>query len=326
MLDGMTVASPYAVELSRMPVTTRVLSVAGSETHLWEYGAAGADEDARENASTLIVVVHGYRGDHHGLEPVIAQLNHPGYRIVAPDLPGFGVSTPMPAVHDLTGYAGWLRELVVVVRAESPVARLVIVGHSFGSIVVAAALAGDDVRPGIPVDDAVLINPIAAPALKGPRGVMTRVAIGYYRVGAAVPEKLGHVILSSPLMVRVISITMAKTKNRALRRWIHDQHHRYFSAFANRTVVLDAFRASVSNDVSEFATRIPARTLLIAADRDDITPIAAQHRLRAALPDARLVVLDDVGHLIHYERPIEAARAIEAFLEPSAADSATSPS
>ncbi|WP_382305531.1 alpha/beta fold hydrolase [Herbiconiux sp. UC225_62] len=317
----MTVASPYAVELSRMPVTTRVLPVAGSETHVWEYGTAGSDADERARADTLMIVVHGYRGDHHGLEPVIAQLNHPGYRIVAPDLPGFGVSTPMRAVHDLSGYVDWLHAFAETVRAESPSARLVIVGHSFGSIVVAAALAGTPGHPGIEVDDAVLINPIAAPALKGPRGVMTRVAIGYYRLGAAAPEKLGHVILSSPVMVRVISVTMAKTKNKALRRWIHDQHHRYFSAFANRTVVLDAFRASVSNDVSEYASRITARTLLIAADKDDITPLAAQHRLRDAMPDAHLVVLDDVGHLIHYERPIEAARAIDAFLEPAATSS-----
>ena len=321
MLDGMTVASPYAVELARMPVTTRVLPVAGSETHVWEYGASGADEGARADASTLLVVVHGYRGDHHGLEPVIAQLDLPGFRIVAPDLPGFGVSTPMTAVHDLDGYVGWLRAFVERVRAESPSARLVIVGHSFGSIVVSAALAGAPAtsgapaQPGIVVDDAVLINPIAAPALKGPRGVMTRVAILYYQLGAAVPEGLGHLLLSSPVMVRVISVAMAKTKNKALRRWIHDQHHRYFSAFANRTVVLDAFRASVSNDVGEVASQITARTLLIAADRDDITPLAAQYRLQEAMPKARLVVLDEVGHLIHYERPIEAAAAITAFLE-----------
>lgn len=312
MLDRVTVASPYAVELSRTPVATRTLPLEGSETHLWEYGAAGADADNRAAATTLVVVVHGYRGDHHGLEPVIAQLNHPGYRIVAPDLPGFGVSTPLRGTHDIDGYEQWLHAFVDVVRAESPHARVVIVGHSFGSIIVAAALAG-----GLAVDDVVLINPIAAPALKGPRGVLTRVAIGYYRLGAAVPEKLGHALLSSPVMVQVISVSMAKTKNRALRRWIHDQHHRYFSAFATRTVVLDAFRASVSHDVSEYATRIAARTLLIAADKDDITPIAAQHRLRDAMPDARLVVLDEVGHLIHYERPIEAARAIDSFLEPA---------
>ena len=314
MLERMTVASPYAEELSRMPVVERVMEVAGSSTHLWEYGASGADPQARADAGTLIVVVHGYRGDHHGLEPVIAQLGgdaHAGTRIVAPDLPGFGVSTPLDAVHDVPGYSAWLREIVPALRAESPEARLVVLGHSFGSIIVAAALGSE---PGLEADAAILINPIAAPALTGPRGVMTRLAIGYYRFAAAVPEKLGFAILGSPLVVRVMSVTMAKTREKPLRRWIHDQHDRYFSAFANRTVVLDAFRASVGDDVSEYAARITVPTLLIAADKDDITPIEAQHRVQAAMPDARLVVLHDVGHLIHYEKPVEAAQAITEFL------------
>ncbi|MBN9631125.1 MAG: alpha/beta fold hydrolase, partial [Actinobacteria bacterium] len=74
------------------------------------------------------------------------------------------------------------------------------------------------------------------------------------------------------------------------------------------------FRASVSHDVSEFAARIAEPTLLVAAVDDDITPIAAERRLRGIFPDARLVEIADVGHLIHYEKPVEAARAIEAFL------------
>jgi pimeloyl-ACP methyl ester carboxylesterase len=311
MLDGMTVASPYAVELARMPVSTRVLTAHGSRTHVWEYGESGVDAEARGGASTVIVVVHGFRGDHHGLEPVIAQLAGHGYRIVAPDLPGFGDSTPLDGTHDIAGYTAWLDDFVQVVRQESPAARLVVLGHSFGSIIVSAALAG-----GLVADDAILINPISAPALKGPRGFMTRLAIGYYQVSAAVPEKLGFAILRSKLVVRIMSVTMAKTKKKPLRRWIHDQHDRYFSAFANRSVVLDAFRASVSHDVSEYAARIAVPTLLIAADKDDITPMAAQHRVQQAIPDARLVTLHEVGHLIHYERPVEAAEAVVAFLQP----------
>jgi pimeloyl-ACP methyl ester carboxylesterase len=111
---------------------------------------------------------------------------------------------------------------------------------------------------------------------------------------------------------------MTKTREKGLRRWIHNQHDRYFSAFANRDVVLQSFRASVSNDVSEYAAAIPVPTLLIASDQDDITPVAAQYTLEKAIPDARLVVLNGVGHLIHYERPVEAAEAITAFLGRSA--------
>jgi pimeloyl-ACP methyl ester carboxylesterase len=300
MLGWMTVASPYAAQLARMPAETRILTLGGSRTHVWEYGDSAAD--------TVIVVVHGFRGDHHGLEPVIAQLD--GFRIVSPDLPGFGESTARDAKHDVDGYAAWLRELVAVVRAEGPAGRrLVILGHSFGSIIVSAALAA-----GLDADEAILINPIAAPALAGPRGVMTRLAIFYYWAGAALPERLGFFVLRAKPVVRIMSVTMAKTKQKSLRRWIHDQHDRYFSAFESRSVVLDAFRASVSHDVGEYAARIAVPTLLVAADRDDITPIEAQYRVQKVIPDATLVVLHDVGHLIHYERPVEAAEAITEFL------------
>ncbi|KGJ71718.1 hydrolase [Cryobacterium roopkundense] len=293
----MIVPSPYADLLDRIPVTARTLSVCGSTTALWDYG----DLDS----ATTIVMVHGFRGDHHGLEPVVAHLS--GARIVSPDLPGFGASQPLVGIrHDLDGYALWLREFV---RVLAPTGRLVILGHSFGSIVASAALAG-----GLRADDVVLVNPIAAPALSGPRGVLTRLAVFYYWAAATLPERLGFALLRNRVIVRIMSVTMTKTHEPQLRRWIHNQHDRYFSAFADRTVVLDAFTASVGHDVSEFAANIPERTLLIAADKDDITPLPAQHRLQTLFPRATLAVVHDVGHLIHYEMPAPAAAELRRFL------------
>jgi pimeloyl-ACP methyl ester carboxylesterase len=186
----------------------------------------------------------------------------------------------------------------------------VILGHSFGSIVVSATVAG-----GLRADDVVLVNPIAAPALSGPRGILTRLAVFYYWAGAKLPERLGFALLRNRVIVRVTSLAMVKTKDPELRRWIHNQHDRYFSAFSDRRVVLEAFRASVGNDVSEFAADIPERTLLIAAEKDDITTVAAQQRLQKLFPDATLQVIDKVGHLIHYEVPAIAAAHLQSFLD-----------
>ena len=292
----MSVASPYAAQLERIPVVERSVEVLGTETRLWEYGEASAD--------TTIVLVHGFRGDHHGLEPVVAQL--PGWHIISPDLPGFGSSAPLEGRHDIDGYAAWLRAFITTLQLPG---RVVLLGHSFGSIISVAALAA-----GLTVDDVILVNPIGAPALRGPRGVMTRLAVLYYRVSAALPEKAGFALLRNRGIVRIMSVTMAKTDSAQLRRFIHDQHDRYFSAFSDRDVVLEAFRASVSHDVSEYAAAIPTRTLLIAADKDDITPVSAQYTLQGLFPDATLHVIPDVGHLIHYEMPVEAAEQIAAFL------------
>jgi len=70
----------------------------------------------------------------------------------------------------------------------------------------------------------------------------------------------------------------------------------------------------VSHDVSEYAADIAVPTLLVAAERDDVTPLAAQHRLVTRFPDATLEVIPEVGHLIHYETPGDAAARIGRFL------------
>lgn len=296
-LKGMSAPSPYAASLARIPRRDRALDVLGARTHLAEYGPADAER--------TLVLVHGFRGDHHGLEPVVAHL--PDYRILSPDLPGFGLSGPFPdRAHDIASYAQWLDALLdaLGVRGDA-----VILGHSFGSIVASAAVAG-----GTPTPRLVLVNPIGAPALSGPRGVLTRLAVAFYRAGAALPSRLGFAVLRSRLVTRVMSVSMAKTRDRALRRWIHAEHDRYFSGFATRDMLLEAFRASVSHDVSEFAAAVTAPTLLVAAVDDDITSIARQRELVTAFPNARLVEIPDVGHLIHYETPETAAAAIREFL------------
>jgi len=292
------VPSPYRALLDAVPVTEGVVRVAGSDTHHWTYG--------RPEAPVTVLAVHGFRGDHHGLEPVVANLH--GLRIIAPDLPGFGDSTPFTdgRGHDVDGYGAWLGELLdaLGLRGEA-----VLLGHSFGSIVVAHALAN-----GLAAPRAVLVNPIGAPALSGPRGVLTQLAVLYYRVGALLPERPGFALLRARFVTRIMSVTMSKTREPRLRRWIHEEHDRYFGAFADRRVVLEAFRASVSKDVGGVADRIPVPTLLVAAQQDDITPIDAQRRLAGRIPSAELVEIPDVGHLIHYETPGIAAAAIERFL------------
>lgn len=293
----MTVRSPYSARLDRIPVLRRSIRTGGRLSSYWEYGSPGE--------SPTIVMIHGFRGDHHGLEPVVAHLE--GFHILSPDLPGFGESEPLAGTHDITAYAAWLNDFVSALDLPEPP---VILGHSFGSIIVSAALARTPLR----APRVILVNPIAAPALAGPRGILTRGAVFYYRMGAWLPERLGFALLRNRAIVRVMSVTMAKTKDRGLRRWIHNQHDLYFSAFGNRAVVLEAFQASVGNDVSEFAADIADRTLLIAADQDDITPIAAQHELVRRFADATLEILPGVGHLIHYEVPEQAADLIRGFL------------
>ena len=299
-----SVASPYASLVEKVEVRAQKVDVLGSITRYWEYGPVSAE--------VTIVAVHGFRGDHHGLESIVAHLctDDPRIRVLSPDLPGFGVSEPLRYdVHDIAGYAGWLRAFL---DRLGLLGTAVVLGHSFGSIIVSAALAS-----GLPAPRAVLVNPIASPALSGPNAIGTRLAIFYYWLGARIPEGIGFWVLRWRAVTRGMSIFMTKSKDPDLRRWVHNQHDRYFGAFATRQVVLDSFRASVTHDVSEYAADISVPVHLIAAELDDITPVADQHTLAAKFPSATLHVIPGVGHLIHYEVPAVAAREIEAFVLPA---------
>jgi pimeloyl-ACP methyl ester carboxylesterase len=289
--------SPYADLVTRVPVRTEELGLRGGRTRLWVYGA--------DDAPHRIVFVHGLRGDHHGLEPIVAHLD--GVRVVVPDLPGFGASPPLPSDrHDIAGYAAWTRDLVAAV---APAGDAVLAGHSFGSIVTAAAVAS-----GAAVRGLVLVNPIAASALAGPRRFLTGLTVLYHRVAAALPERAGTALLRHRLMTRIASVAMATTRDAALRRWIHAEHDRYFSTFADRRTLLEAFHASVRHDVGESAAAVAVPTLLVAAERDDIAPLSAQHALAGRFADARVAVVPGTGHLAHYEAPACVAREIAAFL------------
>lgn len=289
--------SPYAALLAGLPAKDSTVRVMGGDTRYWVYGP--------DDAATTLVVVHGYRGEHHGLEPVIAHLRN--LRIISPDLPGFGESGPLgSAKHDIAGYSAWLAAFV---DALGLTGSAVILGHSFGSIVAAAAVAGGLATPRL-----ILVNPIAAPALEGPNRFGSLLTLGFYRTARALPDRFGAGLLSAWPIVRGMSVFLAQSKDPRLRRFVHDQHHTYFSRYASRDSVVEGFEASIGSDVSMFAARIDAPTLLIGADRDPITSVAAQETLETLFPDAKLVILKEVGHLVHYEKPRDAAEQIVAFL------------
>jgi len=290
-------ASPFSEKLDRILTTEHTLSMGKSNIHYWEYGDPSKPVD--------LVLIHGFRGDHHGLEPIVAELG-PKIHAIIPDLPGFGASDPLNPHADIDSFTRWLTHFWSELKVSS---STVILGHSFGSIIVSAALAG-----GFPAKRAVLINPIAANALSGPRAILTKLAVFYYALAARLPSRLGYALLKNKTIVRVMSNTMAKTEDKYLRTWIHQQHDLYFSVFSSRAAVLEAFTTSVSHDVSEFAPHISQEVLLIAAEKDDITALDMQHHLASLMSRSRLEVIPDVGHLVHYEAPSHAARLISQFL------------
>ena len=148
---------PLELALAARTARRRIVEAAGATTAVFEYPASVPD-------APTFVLVHGFRGTHHGLLPVVAAM--PEARFLAPDLPGFGESSPLPGGHSLDGYATWLRELLA---AEDAGAAAIVLGHSFGSLIVARAAAAAGAAGELPA---------AAGAPPGRRPAMPRVRAG----------------------------------------------------------------------------------------------------------------------------------------------------
>lgn len=253
-------------------------------TATWQLGDGGP----------RILLVHGFRGDHHGLLGVAGAL--PEARFVIPDLPGFGKTPTLSGAHSLENYAAWLKTFI-----SSAGEFDAILAHSFGTLVLSKALA-----EGLDAKSVLLQNPITSQQ----RGVAGKLADRYYELGS----KEGSNLLKSPLVVRGMSMALATTRKPGLRRFIHRQHSNYFSTFANNKVVSEGYQAASRSNVLDYASSLPKRLRIVAGERDIVAPLPGQQQL-AELTGAPLTVIEKTGHLTHYEKPSEVAEEIAKLLE-----------
>lgn len=290
-------ASLAKAALSRSKASSS--EVLDTVTRFWTYPANRAD-------AKTIVFIHGYRGNHHGLEAIAGAL--PDFNVVIPDLPGFGKSTEFAGPHSIDAYSKWLEAFITGLNLDE---KPVLLGHSFGSIICSAFAAKSDA-----ISLLILENPVSAPALKGPNAPLTKVAQSFFALAGRLPLKQGLWILKSWPMVRGMSILMTKSWNRQLRSWVHAQHDANFNDFASRRVAIEGYAASISHNVSEYASDFKVPTLLIIGSRDDITSPKQQREMALQIKAKHeLVEHRGVGHLTHYEVPELVAADIRGFIE-----------
>ncbi len=275
-------------------VTKKEIVIYGSTVRYWTY-------ESSMKSAPVIFALHGFRGTHHGLEDIVRSL--PEITFIIPDLPGFNESTPMTRrKHDITGYSAFALAFINKIVPKNSL----LLGHSFGSI-IAANIAKENPKN---IQKLILVNPIAKP-----QSTINKVlGHAYYQIGTLLPENASRAYFANKPSVFAISVYLAKTKDKTLRRQIHSKHLTHFSSYANKQVMEESFKASVSSSVSSAAQEITLPTLLIAGAKDGIAKLKDQKELQANMQNATLEIEPNTGHLVHYETPKFAANAIKNFI------------
>lgn len=275
--------------------------ITNSSTAYWVYG--------NEQAPKTIILIHGYRGTHHGLELIAKELNN--YKVIVPDLPGFGQSGELKN-YFLTNYVDWLEDffqemgfLDKTPKKQKPH----LLGHSFGSIIVSGFAEKNQNK----VDKLILLNPIPAPVSEA-KNIADFFGNGYYKIGEKLPSKLASKWFSSKMTTLIASEFMIKNRTRSNRKYINNAHLEHFSDYKNIQSLIESYEASSKNSVKEFAPNINNETLIIVGDKDDIAPLKKQLELKKLFKNATFEIINGVGHLTHYETPKEVSKLIHNYL------------
>jgi pimeloyl-ACP methyl ester carboxylesterase len=275
------------------------LKVSGLRVRCLTAGAAGP----------AVLLLHGSALDAAGMSfaSAISALAA-GCRVFAPDLPGFGESDPMPDGWGFADYSAFLLPLLT----ELDLQRASLAGVSMGGgIALGFALeVPERVERLVLIDSACLDDAL-------PGGQPTWFAV--------------HALGLSALQWRILASSRQLTRW-ALRRAMPHRPEQVTSTLLDRAMRLlrkpgaaAALRDWERREVgwrglrTSYVDRLPAltvSTLILHGADDPLVPVAVAERAHRLIPNSRLEVIPECGHLAPLDQPAAVARALSDFLLP----------
>jgi abhydrolase domain-containing protein 6 len=273
-----------------------------------------------------IVLVHGFTGSKENWLPVMRVLAR-SYRVIAPDLPGWGESTRLRgADYGPVAQAERLHDFLQAVQGAMPA--------SGGSAATHLAAATPYRPPTLVVGHSMGGQILGLLAAKHPEAVNRIVLMD----AAGVPfdaNDFGRAVLAGRNPFEV-------TSRAQLHRFLHIvfKHPPFAPWPADRALVQQRSRqAGFEQEVLDRIGRGPealllarqlgqvrAPTLLLWCREDAVIDVSAVRVFAAGIRDQRAVLLDDCGHMPMIEQPEATATALDAFARASPRPHAGAPS
>jgi pimeloyl-ACP methyl ester carboxylesterase len=246
-----------------------------------------------------IVLVHGLGGcaaNWVDVAPLLAATR----RVLVPELPGHGLSTPLPAVPNLAVFA----DRLATVAEREQLLPAAFVGHSLGGV-VALRLA---LRRPDAVSALVLVNGA------GISSTTRRARYGLRILGIIGPRRLvapwADSVAGSPFLRYAVFGRWGAADPLILSPEAVDG---FLEGTRLTSDSVSAARAVVADDVRQELGELRRPTLILWGARDNQLPLVDGFEFVRRL-NAPLRVIADCGHLLIGERPDLCAEAIETFL------------
>jgi len=229
--------------------------------------------------------LHGWGSSSDSWTLVQKILAKSGYKVIVPDLPGFGKSITPPKAWELKNYSDFVLDLVD--KLEIP--QLFLLGHSFGGRIAVKFTREHPEK----IKALVLCS---SAGIRPKPGLQTRII---YLIA-----KIGNILFSkNPL---------ARFKDKARNSfYIFLRHKDYVKA---KGVMKETIKRVSTEDLLPILPQVKTKVLLVWGQKDKMVPLKYAYLFEENLPNSKLEILPKIGHSPHLERPEKLAEIILNFL------------
>ncbi len=278
---------------------SRFAEVDGVRVH---YQAAGA------SSAPVLILIHGFLASNFVWRDVLVPLAERGFRVIAPDLVGFGFSDkPADAEYTIEAQA----RMIVGLMGELGLERATLVGSSYGGAVSTIVALDYPAR----VERLVLVAAVSNDDLK--RHPMLRLV-----ATRAVGDVLSPPLLDLRYFLRhkLSRFAAAATDERQRAEQKAAGRHLPLRAADTQRAMLQTLRRWSATRVEREAHLLRQSTLLVWGAHDEDTPLRHGEMLHRLIPDSRLYVFPDCEHLPQEERPQEFTELVAEFCKAVTSD------
>ena len=237
-----------------------------------------------EGQGEAVLLLHGWGARSELYKSVINPLTS-NYRVIAPDLPGFGRTTEPSFAYSIEDYA----DFAVSLLKELGIDKVHLMGHSHGGRTCLELLTGDY---NLNVGKVVLLDAAGIPVKKK---LSKRIRIRTYKI-------LKGVVTFAPIK-KMFPDALSKLQKK------------FGSAdyAAASSVMRQSMVKVLPCDYTDKLHLIKNPTLLIWGENDNDTPLSCAKVLEKGISDCGLVTIPKAGHFSFAEAPVLASNVLKSF-------------
>lgn len=233
-----------------------------------------------------LLVLHGWGSSSDSWVRVAEQTVRAGYKVIIPDLPGFGKTLAPKEVWGVQEYVNFVNQFAETMGLQ----KFVLAGHSFGGQ-IAIQFAVD--RP----EKLKKLVLIAAAGVRRTPGVFQK----FVMVVAKLVSFLLYLVPFGDLRNNIKNALYMAIRRRDYVR--------------TQGIMREIFKKVITQDLTAKFSKIQTPTLIVWGAKDELTPLQDAHFMHELIPNSKLEVIPGINHDLNFKVPEKLSELIVAFVK-----------